>query len=248
MRIAVIADIHGNLPALEAVLDDLAGRSIAEVIDLGDCVSGPLWPRETCELLMARGFATVRGNHDRQVTDLAPVAMGPSDAFARAALDPRHLAWLATLPPRIQGPGFLATHGVPGNDTAYLLDRVENGRLVAAGPDEILRRLGSDAAGLIPGLVLCGHSHQARLARPRAGLTVLNPGSVGLPAYEDDGADPPHVSETGAPHARYAVVTLVGESPAVDFIALPYDHEAAAARAADNGRADWARALRTGRM
>ena len=57
MRIAVIADIHGNLPALEAVLADIARRGADRILNLGDCVSGPLWPRETMELLDARGRA-----------------------------------------------------------------------------------------------------------------------------------------------------------------------------------------------
>ena len=68
MRIAVIADIHGNILALEAVLADLARRGGADrVVNLGDCVSGPLWPRETMERLEALGWPTVRGNHDRRV-------------------------------------------------------------------------------------------------------------------------------------------------------------------------------------
>ena len=67
MRIAVIADIHGNLPALEAVLIDIARRHVDRTINLGDCVSGPLWPREVCDLLMASDDLTIRGNHDRWV-------------------------------------------------------------------------------------------------------------------------------------------------------------------------------------
>jgi predicted phosphodiesterase len=54
MRIAIIADIHGNLPALEAVLADIEHRTVDRVINLGDCVSGPLWPREVCDRLMQR--------------------------------------------------------------------------------------------------------------------------------------------------------------------------------------------------
>jgi len=242
MRIAVIADIHGNLPALEAVLADLGNRSVDTVVDLGDCASGPLWPRETCERLMGLGLRTVRGNHDRQVTSLAPAAMGPSDLHARGALGDRHLAWLAALPPALSWDGILAVHGAPGDDLAYLADEIRDGRLVAADPDAVLRRLGEIEARI----VLCGHSHQPRLIAPRPGLLVINPGSVGLPAYDDTA--PPHVSETGSPHARYAVLTLGPGLPAVDFVALPYDHAAAAARAEANGRPDWAHALRTGRM
>ena len=66
MRIAVIADIHGNLPAFEAVLADIERRAVYRTINLGDCVSGPLWPLAVCELLMARDDLTIRGNHDRR--------------------------------------------------------------------------------------------------------------------------------------------------------------------------------------
>jgi hypothetical protein len=62
MRIAVIADIHGNLPALEAVLADIQHRNVERTINLGDCVSGPLWPREVCDLLTTRDDLTIRGN------------------------------------------------------------------------------------------------------------------------------------------------------------------------------------------
>ena len=62
MRVAVIADIHGNLLALEAVLADLKGRGADLVVDLGDCASGPLWPRETMERLHGLEALTVRGN------------------------------------------------------------------------------------------------------------------------------------------------------------------------------------------
>src|SRR5215471_15524104 len=67
MRIAVLADFHGNLAALEAVVEDLQNRRPDQVVNLGDCVSGPLWPSETAALLMALGWPTVRGNHDRWV-------------------------------------------------------------------------------------------------------------------------------------------------------------------------------------
>ena len=90
MRIAVIADVHGNILALEAVLADLDRRGGADrFINLGDCVAGPLWPRETMERLDVLGWPTVRGNHDRRVA-LDPLPeMGPSDKFAHDRLTPR---------------------------------------------------------------------------------------------------------------------------------------------------------------
>ena len=242
---AVIADIHGNLLALEAVLADIATRGITRVIDLGDCVSGPLWPAETCDRLMALGFPTVRGNHDRQVADLPADRLGATDRFTRAALMDGHLGWLRALPPVQALSGLLAVHGVPGDDTRYLLERVAAFRLVPDAPAAITARLGTAPVGVSATLVLCGHSHQPRLLRLPDGPTVLNPGSVGCPAYQDPG-DEPHVSEVGSPHARYAVVRLSEGTIAADLVAVDYNHRAAAARAEACGRSDWAHALATG--
>jgi hypothetical protein len=89
---AVIADIHGNLPALEAVPGDISARGITRIIDLGDCVSGPLWPAETCDRLMALGLPTVHGNHDRWVADPADEPRGTTDRYTRHALGERHMA------------------------------------------------------------------------------------------------------------------------------------------------------------
>ena len=76
MRLAVITDIHGNVAALEAALDDIAARGIADILCLGDCASGMMWPGETTALLMQRAIPTVRGNHDRWLLEHAPEAMG----------------------------------------------------------------------------------------------------------------------------------------------------------------------------
>jgi predicted phosphodiesterase len=239
-RLAVIADIHGNLPALDAVLADIAARRITWVVDLGDCLSGPLWPAETCDRLIALGFPTVRGNHDRWVMQFPSDRLGATDRFTRAALSDRHRNWLAGLAPIHTFPGILAVHASPTDDNRYLLERVAAFHLVPDIPEAIAARLG-DA----PALVLCGHSHQPRLMRLPDGPTVLNPGSVGCPAYQDP-TDEPHVSQAGSPHARYAVVTRSDGKIAAEMIALEYDHRAAAARAAELGRADWAYALATG--
>jgi predicted phosphodiesterase len=98
-RIAVLADIHGSLRALEAVLADLPRRGADLVVNLGDCLSGPLQPAEVADRLMALGWPTVRGNHDRQLLDRPVEAMIPSDAYTAVRLAPAHREWLGTLPP-----------------------------------------------------------------------------------------------------------------------------------------------------
>jgi predicted phosphodiesterase len=244
MRVAVIADIHGNLPALEAVVADLAGRGADVIINLGDCASGPLWPRETMDHLANLNAVTVRGNHDRRVASLAPEQMIPSDSFAFGQLSAEQREQLGALPIMKEvAPGVLAFHGTRLSDEAYLLDEIQGGRLVRATCRAIESRLGTVDAGV----VLCGHSHRPDVVQLSGGPLILNPGSVGLPAYQDD--EPAHVSETGTPHARYAMLEICpDESVSFEFRAVPYDFEEAALRAEANGRPSWAHALRTGFM
>ena len=94
---------------------------------------------------------------------------------------------------------------------------------------------------------LCGHSHLPRTVELPDGRLIINPGSVGLPAYSDTVAVLPHAMETGSPHARYAVIERADAGWRVEHVAVPYDWEAASLAAASNGRTDWAEWLRTGR-
>jgi len=242
MRIAIIADIHGNDLALDAVLTDIARRSVDQIIDLGDCASGPLWPRETMERLTELDLSTVRGNGDREMAELPREKMGPSEGFGYDATTPEQRRRLGALPFRRDvAEGIVAFHATPTSDEQYLAEEIENGRLIRGNPWRIAERLGNLEATLI----LCGHSHQAGIVRLPDGRTILNPGSVGCPAYRDD----VHVSESGSPHARYAIVeTKPGGGFGFEMMLQPYDHEAAARRAEANSRPDWAYGLRTGLM
>src|SRR5208337_3084558 len=98
MQIAVIADIHGNLRALEAVQADLRAQSPDLVVNLGDHLSGPLQAAATADALMGTGYVHIRGNHDRRLLDHPPDAMRPSDRAAHDQIDDRHRAWLRQLP------------------------------------------------------------------------------------------------------------------------------------------------------
>lgn len=261
MRLAAIADIHGNVLALNAVLVDIARRGADLTIDLGDCVSGPLWPAETYARLHALQLPTVRGNHDRLLVKLART-MGASEANASTALSAAEQAsgswWeklarvemaasacraLAALPAVLRPlPGVLAFHGTPSDDQAYLFEDVVDGTLRLAEEATIACRLGVG----MPPLVLCAHSHQPRVVTLGATL-IVNPGSVGCPAYSDP-TSPAHVSETGAPHARYALLDDANGTWTVDLIAVAYDWARAAERAHANGRPEWALAVMTGRV
>lgn len=252
MRLAVISDVHGNLPALDAVLDDIAASGADLTLNLGDILSGPLWPAETAQRLMALDLPTIRGNHERQLLTLPRDRLGASDAFAAAAIDATQRAWLAALPVTMEpAAGVFCCHGTPDSDLVYLLETVTPGGwrgagepgLRAATADEVTGRVGAVRQRLI----LCGHTHVPRAVRLDDGRLIVNPGSVGLQAY-DDVRPRPHVVENGTPHARYALLTLRGADWQVELRALPYDWLAAAARAEANGRGDWADALRSGRV
>jgi predicted phosphodiesterase len=247
MRIAVISDIHGNIAALEAVLDDIARRDIAAVLCLGDCASGMMWPGETTALLMAHGIPSVRGNHDRFVAHNPPEGLKGQDAFAYKQTTAEQRAWLGALPTRITpAPGVLACHGTPDSDVVNLLEEARVGHLVPAPWRDIRDRLGE--AGMAARVVLCGHSHQVSVVQlPEGGPLIVNPGSLGLPAFRVGKAPNLHKSEARAPHARYAVLHLPADAPpSAETIALPYDWESAARRAEAQNAPAWAYALRTG--
>ncbi len=250
MRTAVLSDIHGNLPALLAVLADARAHDARAFLNLGDIVSGPLWPRETAELLMTLHVPTIAGNHERQVLTLPEERLSASDRHTRAALQDRHLQWLARHPAAMRPqPGLWCVHGTPGSDLVYLLETVTAPQGVRAATDaEVSERLGTARPEGCT-LLLCGHTHQPR-DRVVDGLRIVNPGSVGLPAYDDEHPHP-HDIETGSPHARYALIEPLddhGHAWRVELRAVAYDHEQAAARAEAHGRGDWADALRTGRV
>jgi predicted phosphodiesterase len=242
MRLAAIADVHGNIAALEAVLADIAAAGIVEVVNLGDHVSGPLDPAATADLLMERGFPSIRGNHDRVVVEQGP-DMVLSDHFALQRLSERHRQWLAAMPATLlhRGEAFLC-HGTPRSDVTYWLDRLTPGAVMAATP---IADVEAEAAGVGASLILCAHTHLPRVVRLRDGRLVVNPGSVGCPAYRDT-APVAHVVEAGTPHACYAILerTTGGWQAAIRYVA--YDHMRMAALAAGNGRDDWASAIATG--
>ncbi|MFM5893637.1 MAG: metallophosphoesterase family protein [Novosphingobium sp.] len=240
--IAVFSDIHGNLPALEACHADALKRGATQFLNLGDILSGPLWPRETADWLMRHDWPTIAGNHDRELITCDPATMGRSDAHAIKELDAAHLAWLRSHPADLQWRADIyLCHGNPADDLNYLMHRVEPERIRDAHEGEIAEMLGARGTHAVG----CGHSHVPRLVVLEDGRQVFNPGSVGLPAYA---WEYPHVHrmELGSTDARYAMLSGAGEELTIELISVDYDNQSAAARAEANGRMDWAVPLRTG--
>jgi predicted phosphodiesterase len=239
MRLALVSDIHGNLPALEAVAADIRRRGADAVLCLGDNLSGPLLPRETAHWLMASGWPVLAGNHERQILEWTPGRGGASDGHALSALGTAELDWLRRLQPMWQwAQDIFLCHGTPRSDCEHFLETPQQGRLRLATAGEIAGRL----AGQRSGLIACGHSHVPRTVRTPAGQLIVNPGSVGLQAYVDDEPER-YVVERGTPDANYAIVERIDGAWHCSQHAVPYDHRAMAALAERNGRPEWARAL-----
>lgn len=244
MRMAVISDVHGNRWALEAVLNQIHARGIERIVNLGDCVYGPLDPRGVAEMMMSSEIPTVRGNEDRLVFQTTGTAGDQRTiGYVRAAMTPEQLDWLAGLPFTLELEGCIQLfHGTPRRDDEYLLQVVERGGLQSRGNEEIAAILADVQAPI----VLCGHDHMPGMLTLADGRLVVDPGSVGLPAFEAD-LPFPHMMQTGTPHARFCIVSRTSGQWSVEPVAVDYDWEEAAQHADCNGRPDWAAWLRTGR-
>jgi len=204
---------------------------------------------------MALNLPTIAGNHERQLLTQSRERMSASDAHTHDELRPAHREWLARLPAMLAlSEDVYCCHGTPASDLVYFLEtpvpgfagvgRGANG-VRAATLSEATERAGTTLRGTAHGLILCGHTHVPRLLRLEDGRHIVNPGSVGLQGFDDDHVHP-HVIETGAPHARYALLEREAAGWHVTLRAVAYDWAHAARRADREGRPDWAHALRTG--
>ncbi|WP_350558333.1 metallophosphoesterase family protein [Psychrobacter sp. CAL346-MNA-CIBAN-0220] len=250
--IAAISDIHSNVFALEAVLTDIKRRAVSQIVNLGDILYGPIAPKATYGLLMANqgDIISSRGNQDRQIYDAtaADIASNPTLAFIMRDLPTAAVEWMRALPFDYHlSKGVYLCHGSPTDDMMYLLEDVSCGRPNVRSDVDILTLLN----GVKAEMIVCGHTHIPRTVMLSTGQMIVNTGSVGYPAYEDN-LPVIHKMQTYSPHANYALIecieTAQGSRWQTQHIKVPYDHEAAANLALINGREDWAFALRTGRV
>ena len=244
MKLAAVSDIHGNAYALRAVLADVRRRGADTLVNLGDILYGPVAPRATYDLLMEQEFLTIRGNQDRQIYEAGEdeLAANPTLRFVREDLGREPLEWMRSLPFDARLGEVHLCHGTPDDDLVYLLEDVADGHPRVRPEADILRLLN----GLDAPLILCGHSHTPRTVQLGNGQLIVNPGSVGLPAFADD-APVRHAMETCSPHASYAVLEQNERGWTAEHVKVPYDHHTAAREAARCDRPDWAHCLTTGR-
>jgi predicted phosphodiesterase len=209
MRIAALYDVHGNLPALEAVLAEPDVASADAVLVGGDALAGPM-PAETLRLLAGLGDRVVwiSGNTEREMLELRGADQDVGElwdrraAWAAAQLTPSELdavaAWPAGAVLDVDGLGPVRfCHASPRNDTEIF---------TAISPQE---RVEPMLAGVVEATIVCGHTH-VQFDRAIGDHRVVNAGSVGMP-YED------------LPGARWCLL-----GPGVDLRRTPYDLGAAA--------------------
>lgn len=197
LRLAILGDIHGNLPALEAVLAHLDQQSPDAVYLLGDLVNRCPWNREVMALLADRGWPSVIGNHDLVISRLhTPEIRPPFDERSRFPimywtwdhLPAEYIAHLHALPEEmvviLEGaPPIRLLHGVPGNP------------FVGIYPESPATEIARLFAAYAEPVIVSGHTHRP-LDRLIGGQRFLNSGSVGLP-YNGD------------PRAQYMVLDLI---------------------------------------
>jgi len=180
-RIAVIADIHGNLPALEAVLDDISRAKIEEILVAGDLVGRGPEGSAVVARIRSLGLPTIGGNHEDYVLAARhgelPSAWHDTDVwdaarFMASELEAEHADYLAALPFSLAREGFLLVHGTPASNRDGIGPWTED--------TEIRHHLQAVAEPML----VCAHTHRPLIRRfgPRC---VVNVGSVGLPFNRD---------------------------------------------------------------
>ncbi len=227
MKLALLSDIHANLPALEAALADIDSRKPDVVYCLGDLVGYNVWPNEVIHIIQNRKIATLAGNHDLKVPK--PGSENQAEVsgknYAYAIVGEREKEYLLTLPAHIrlefqlndEKLNVLFVHGSPRSVNEYLLEDMEESLL-----SEIMQEANAD--------ILCfGHSHKPYQRMINTGTNgenhfrhAINIGSVGKPKDNN-------------PNGCYVLLNINSdysitnkEALQVEFIRFEYDVEKAA--------------------
>ncbi|WP_320034126.1 metallophosphoesterase family protein [Halarcobacter sp.] len=246
MQIAILSDIHSNVYALQEVIKDIRNRNIEVVLNLGDMFYGPIEPRATYELIRDNKFINICGNQDREILEasLAQLQENPTLKYVYEDLGEEVLYWIQELQfEKIIGGTYYMVHGTYFDDTQYLLEDVSEGTVKLRSDEEIIKLTDNIETPFI----FCAHSHLPRIHKLNSGQIVINPGSVGLQAYKEE-LPTKHKMENNTPDAAYTILTIEDNQYNIEQVRVAYDFEKAALKAEENGREDWAYALRTGKV
>lgn len=238
-QVTVFGDIHGNAPALDAVLRAIDARGLADLYCLGDLVGYGVQPNEVVAAVRSRNIPTLMGNYDQGVghdsddcgcaykTTVEEERGKRSIAWTNARTDAVHKAYLrnlpASIPVQVGDLRVLLVHGSPRRVNEYLYE---------TRPDDSFERI---LDGVEAHVLVCGHTHLPYHKVLPSGRHVINAGSVGKP-------------KDGDPRAGFVVLRADGREPSVEFVRVPYDIEAAAtAIEATDMPQEFAAMLREGR-
>ncbi len=236
--ITIFGDIHGNLPALDAVLANMNARGLSPDYCLGDLVGYGTFPNEVTETIRDRNIPTIMGNYDQGVGNNSDDCGCAYTSKEAEALGKRSIAWTnqhtsadnklflqqlsAQIPLELNGLRVLLVHGSPRKINEYLF---------ADRPDATLERLMDMSEADV---LVCGHTHIPYHRILPSGRQVVNAGSVGKP-------------KDGNPQACYLILESNSGELIVKFMRVPYDVERAAqAIQASDMPGEYAEMLRTG--
>lgn len=217
MKIAVIADIHGNIVALDVVLAIIEAERPDRVVCLGDVAAKGPAPAQVIDRLIDRDWTFIMGNTDEWMVrpiDEKPTTEREQKLVASALwgyeqLNERQRAFVAGFRPNaaleIDGGHLFCYHGSPDSNVTSLLPETS-----VSGLDAALRPF--------PARVYAGAHTHVRMLRPHHGSIVINPGSVGMAT-----ATRPGVGERLVPHAEFAFVETVAGGVSVEFREVPLD-------------------------
>ncbi len=211
VRVALLADVHANLPALEVVLRDVGGRGVDTILHAGDIVGYNPYPDEVISRFQTQGIVSILGNHDRAVLsgDTSWFNSVAADAidWTRERISGEGMAYLQRLAARerrfVGGKPVLMVHGSPRDDDEYIYE--------AEVTDELLQDLGAE-------ILVLGHTHVPFVLR-RPSVLVVNPGSVGQP-------------RDGDPRASWALLETDGLGATLRRVGYPVGKTAEAIRSA----------------
>jgi putative phosphoesterase len=218
MRYAFISDIHGNLQSLELVLADLQHENADQTICLGDVASLGPQPREVIARLRELQIPAVMGNHDNyllnpQLTENHLPWLRAAELWCLSQLSAEDLNFLRSFQPQLrfapnQNTTMLCFHGSPRSHEEFLYPDISPEVM-----EEIFARQNAQ-------ILIGGHTH-VQMVRQHKDLTLLNPGSVGMPFEFPMRGEEQHAQR----HAEYAIVDLTEGRLTLDLRRLPIDFE-----------------------
>jgi putative phosphoesterase len=242
-KIAIISDIHGNKWALKTVLKDIKKRGIKKIFNLGDSLYGPLDPIGTFELISKKKIISISGNEDRLILENVNKKFNnPTLKYILETINDDIIKWIKKLPKYRIINSFFMCHGTPQKDNEYLLEKINKNNVEIKSKSELKNTIDS----IKQDVILCGHSHIQNIIRISPNKLIINPGSIGLPAYKDN-KPIPHKMESGNQLTRYTIIIKKDSNYDIHNVMLSYNYEKAIELAKQNNRNDWAKWLKTGK-